>query len=338
MTACLVLLIGAETGWGLVPPASAVAVATTTGVAGAAAQGQPDAPAAATTQTDAAVQDGETAGGEGGGLRSQHAAVRAGCVNTALKPNGCRFGPANPLGTVLLAGDSQAYALADGVIAAAAGLGYDTIATSHTGCPFLARESSGTHNYPCRAWQQSIVDYALRTKPAAVVIANRSAGYVHPEWNWRTAATDSGGEAGSVSEAAALWREGLDPIVTTLRKAGVPVIIVGAVPEMHGYTDGTSLLSKAFGSRDFGLPRQQLEADRKPALDVEKSIAKTHPGTYVYDPFPALCDDRTCSATLDGSVRYQDETHLSVEGSLLLADGLGALLSQTVSGSAPQPR
>ena len=209
--------------------------------------------------------------------------------------------PGDAVGTVLLAGDSQAYALADGVIDAAAGLGYDTIATSHTGCPFLARESNGVHNYPCRSWQKSIVDYALRTQPDLVLIANRSAGYVHPEWKWRTAATDSGGTAESVSEAAALWRKGLEPVVTTLARAGIPVLIIGAVPEMHGYTDGTSLLSQAFGNRDFELPRAQLEADRKPALDVERALAKANPGTSVYDPFPALCDAESCAATRDGS-------------------------------------
>ena len=74
--------------------------------------------------------------------------------------------------------------------------------TSHTGCPFLARESSGVHNYPCRAWQKSIVAYALESRPAAVVISNRSAGYVRPEWNWRTAATDRGGMASSA------WQRG----------------------------------------------------------------------------------------------------------------------------------
>ncbi len=334
MAACAVLLVGASTGWGLVPPATAGAAETASVEGGATTT----AGAGVDAQADTATQDGETAGGEGGSLRSQHAVVRAGCVNTPLSPTACRFGPANALRTVLLAGDSQAYALADGVIDAAARLGYDTIATSHTGCPFLARESNGVHNYPCRSWQRSIVDYALKARPDVVLIANRSAGYVHPEWGWRTASTDAGGMAGSISEAAALWRKGLDPIVGALTRAGIPVVIIGAVPEMHGYTDGTSLLSKAFGSTDFDLPRRQLEADRKPALDVERSVAAAHRGAYVYDPFPALCDAQTCAATRNGDVRYQDETHLSVAGSLRLSDGLGSAISQAVAGSVQQPR
>lgn len=364
---CGALLAGANAGWGLVPPAAATvpiappspvvpvpSIASTLAPVPSVTESAPSAPdaspdvvsvpdpsAAATPDEQAAAaaedtarQDGDVAGGDGGSLRSQHVAVRAGCVNTDLNPTACRFGPANAIGTVLLAGDSQAYAVADGTIAAAGALGYDTIVTSHTGCPFLARESSGTHNYPCRAWQKSIVAYALETRPAAVVISNRSAGYVHPEWNWRTAATDSGGEAGSVQEATALWRKGLEPIVSTLSKAGIPVVILGAVPEMTGYTNGTSLLGSAFGTPDFDIPRADSEADRKPAFGVETALAQAHPGTYVFDPYPALCDESTCSAVRDDVIRYQDETHLSVEGSMLLTDGLTETLRTALSETA----
>ena len=323
LVACGVLLAGANAGWGLTSGSAG-------GQSGALA-GQPGTlPAGEQQVQDQAVADGEVAGGEGGSLRSQHLAVRNGCVNTPLRPRTCTFGPDNPIGTVLLAGDSQAYALADGVVAAATGLGYDTLVTSHTGCPFLGRESSGVHNYPCRSWQKSIVAHALATRPDAVIIGNLSEGYVHPETGWRTAATDSGGRADSPEEAEALWRRGLDPIVSTLRKAGIGVVIIANVPQMNGYTDGTSLLSQAIGRRDFSVNRDESEANRQPALDIEQSIAKARPGTVVYDPFPALCDDEDCWAARDGAVLYQDETHLSVDGSLLLVDGLTAAITEAV--------
>ena len=291
-----------------------------------------------TEQDQAATQatakmDGQVAEGDGGNLRSQHVAVRNGCVNTDLNPTGCRFGPAAAVGTILLAGDSQAYAVADGTIAAAQSLGYDTIVTSHTGCPFLGRESSGSHDYPCRSWQKSIVNYALKTKPAAVLISNRSAGYVHPEWKWRTAATDSGGVAGSTKDAAALWRKGLDPVVSRLTEAGIPVLFVGSVPEMTGYTNGTSLLANAFGTRDFSVPRSESESVRKPAMDVERALAQQYPGAFVFDSFPSLCDPTSCWAVFDGQIRYQDEDHLSVDGSMLLADGLTTAIRDAVAGT-----
>ena len=361
LAACIALLVGANSGWGLVPqesttlPVAAVAPLPATAEpslavgapalvpgngGGDTAAGRsstrgasPDvtsaasAPPSATAEDQAAIvatakQDGQVAEGDGGSLRSQHLAVKNGCVNSGLDPVGCRFGPANAIGTMVLAGDSQAYAVADGTVAAAQALGYDTIVTSHTGCPFLGRESSGSHDFPCRSWQKSIVDYALKNHPAAVLISNRSAGYVHPEWKWRTAATDAGGMAGSTKDAAALWRKGLEPLVAQLSAAGIPVVFIGAVPEMPGYTNGTSLLSNAFGTRDFKVARSDAAATRKPAIDVETSLAKAYPGVYVYDSFDALCDAQSCWAVQDGQVRYQDEDHLSVDGSLRLANGL----------------
>lgn len=316
---CTLLLAGANAGWGLTPDTSTGA-STPTG-------GQP-------SRQDMAVADGGVAGGEGGKLRSRHIAVRAGCVNTSLNPRKCTFGPANSLGTIILAGDSQSYALADAVIVAAEQLGYRTLVTSRTGCPFLARESSGAHKRPCGSWQKSIIDYALKTRPTTVLICNLSEGYVHPENDWRTAARDDGSRAGSVDEAVSLWQAGLDPIVSTLRNAGIGVVIITSVPQMTGYTDGTSLLSQAIGSRDFSISRLDSENHRLPALTAERAVAEAHPGTVVFDPHPSLCGDDLCWAVHDGKVLYQDETHLSVEGSMLLVDRLRAAMAQ--AGMTPR--
>ena len=114
---------------------------------------------------------------------------------------------------------------------------------------------------------------------------------MHPEYGWRTAARDDGGEAASTDEAATLWRAGLEPVVRTLSEAGIPVVIIAAVPEMTGYTDRTSLLSQAFGSQAFEVARADVETDRQPALDVEEALAAEYPGVAVFDPLPSLCDD-----------------------------------------------
>jgi hypothetical protein len=268
------------------------------------------------------VGDGEVATGEGGSLRSQHAVVRAGCVNNGFQPDECRFGPTDATGTILLAGDSQAYAVADGVITAGERLGLQTIATSRTGCPFLARESSGVHNYPCRSWQEEIVAWALAERPDVVVIANRSGGYVRPGKDWRTVARDDGRRAESVEEAADLYRRGLEPVVSALDEAGIPVLVVQAVPEMTGYTDQTSILGDFLGASAFEVEREAAIRDRQPAAEVEESLAGRYPALSLFDPIPALCDEQACSTERDGEPVYQDETHLSVPGALLLTDGL----------------
>jgi hypothetical protein len=100
---------------------------------------------------------------------------------------------------------------------------------------------------------------------------------------------------------------------------------------MHGYTNGTTLMANAFGTRDFDVPLSEVRDNRKPAFDVETALAAAHPGASVFDPFPALCDDESCWAVRDGRILYQDETHLSVEGSTALADGLAQAIRDGVA-------
>ena len=265
-------------------------------------------------------------------LRSAHVVVSAGCVNTDVDPVGCRFGLADAKGTLLLLGDSQAYAMADGLIDAAGALGYDVVVSSHTGCPFLGRDSSGGNHVACPLWQGHALDFALEFRPSAVVIANRSAAYVHPDRGWRTMLRDDGTRAETVEEAKAIWRLGLQEIVDPLRDAGIPVVIIASAAEMPKYKDGRTLFAQAFGSRAYHVALDQVVADRRPAIEAELAVAESHPRATVFDPLPALCTD-VCPSAVDGTVLYQDATHLSVDGSLRLSPSLRRSLLEVLDVS-----
>jgi len=298
---CAGLFAGAEAGWGLVP-------SDENGVA--------------------SDEHGRRRSTRHASLRSQHAVVKAGCVNIDLDPERCRFGPAESRGTILLAGDSQAYAFADGVIAAGERLGLDTVATSHTGCPFLGLESSGKHGFPCAAWQRSIVEWAHANRPAVVVIANRSSGYVRPGKRWRTIAGEDGKRARSVEVAVARYRDGLERVVRELTSAGLPVVLIASIPHMDGFVERTSLLTAAVGAQPFEVARADAEEDRRPAIEVERRLAEAIQGVALFDPIPTLCSAVVCAADRDGRTMYRDETHLSIAGSLLLTDELTRILGR----------
>ena len=317
---CIGLLIGANQHWGATAPTATVATG----------DGAPAAPATSVDDGEAVTADTTT-----NALRHQPAAVARGGVTTDISAARCTFGTGSR--TVLVLGDSQAYAIADSVIAADEQLGYSTIVSSNTGCPFLGRESSGSHDRPCRAWQKSALTFALETQPAVVVIANRSAGYVHPEIKWRTAATKNGGMASSTAEAAKLWKQGIDDVVAPLRAAGIGVVIVGAVPEFPEFVDQHSIFAQAFGSKAYTIDQAEAIANRKPALDAETAVAAKYPGTVIFDALPYVCDGTTCATAEDGVVFYQDETHLSLEGSLLLEPGMKDAIAKAASALAPSP-
>ena len=323
VVACLVLLTGANSGWGLADAAAAIASAPSD-------VGTSNAPTEHPAVTPDAAGDDEPMGG---GLRSQHAVVQAGCVNAPLTTALCTFGPSGAP-SVLLAGDSQAYAVADGLIAADAALGLSTQVTSHTGCPFLGLPSSGSHDIPCASWQKDVLQFALKTRPKAVVIANRSTGYVHPELHWRTIGRPDGSRAGTVAEATDLYAKALTSVVSTLSRAGIPVVVINAVPDMTGYVDRTSLAAQAFGAGDYRKDRAVLARQRGPAITVEQTLSSQTTEVALVDPFPELCDDTSCWARKDGQPWYQDATHVSRTGSLRLKAPLMAALNSLVGDQA----
>ena len=316
---CVVLLVGANSGWGLVDEGTDAVPSTISSVSPSAPQANP------AVNPDAGGDEEPVSGG----LRSQHAVVKAGCVNVPLTATTCRFGPSGAR-SILLAGDSQAYAVADGLIAADTALGLGTQVTSRTGCPFLGRPSSGSHDLPCAAWQKDVLTYALQTRPVAVVIANRSTGYVHPELRWRTVARSDGSRADSGAEATDLYTQALRSVVTTLSTAGIPVVVIQGVPEMTGYVDRSSLAALAFGAGDYRKDRSTLESQRAPAHSAEQSIAGEIPRLALVDPFPQLCDDRSCWARKDGEPWFQDATHVSVAGSMRLQAPMLAALTEVL--------
>ena len=323
-----VLVVGADSGWGgrFEQPVAATPSDVAEGD-GDVTESVDDASAPADEEGTVVTENTDRLD-----LRSQHVAVAANCVNTDIAPERCRFGPSDAKGTIFMVGDSQAYAVADGVIAAASELGYDVVVSSRTGCPFLGRDSSGDNRLPCRPWQIAALEYALESKPAAVVIANRSAGYVHPEWGWRTAATDDGRKASSVTEAAALWREGMSDVIRPLADADIPVLVVASVAEMPQFSDQRSIFAQTFGAQAYEVPTDDVVAARQPALDAEAAALQPHPRSAIFDPVPVLCTE-VCASAVDGTMLYQDETHLTVDGAKRLTDGLRASLSELLGSS-----
>jgi hypothetical protein len=123
--------------------------------------------------------------------------------------------------------------------------------------------------------------------------------------------------------------------VAPLRAAGIGVVIVGAVPEFPDFVDQRSLFAQAFGSKAYTIDQAEAIANREPALAAETAVATAYPGTVIFDELPYVCDGSICATAKDGVVYYQDETHLSLDGSLLLEPGMQEAIAKAASASAP---
>jgi len=236
------------------------------------------------------------------------------CHDAPYDPVTCTWKSQNARGTVFLVGDSTALALSDGVVTADRALGLHTSVSTHSQCPFIAE---GHVQFPdgadaCAAWQQSTLDTLLRVKPDIVVISNR------PYVNGMTSGvqlTDKHQTVVTGPDSVTVWKAALDDTVSTLRRAGIQVVIAEAPPETRYDVPPTGLMQ-----------RGRIRATRAEALDrrrisfsADDNVARDIPGTYVFDPLPYLCGPEICPDANAGDALYADARHLSVAGSVRLA-------------------
>ena len=278
-------------------------------------------------------------------VAADHLAMSHGCTDQPFNPVLCTWDKGAPHGKVLLAGDSQAYAAADGVIAADTRLGMSTTVTSQSRCP-LSTVDTAKASYACPGWQKQVLDYALSTRPDVVVIANRSSGYARPDSGGGPAgdatqaavasATGSGGAAGTVSAAdvasASLYASGLNNVVRTLRLAGVGVVVLQGIPEPARVENDTSILRRFFPIATPGTfdPAASI-ASHLPWAGAEAAVVTANRGTVLYNPVPALCPSGTCPLVEKGVSVYLDTDHLTREGSLLLTTSLGVAIKKAAA-------
>jgi hypothetical protein len=279
-------------------------------------------------------------GGHGWGLSwppsdDDHAAMKRGCVDSQFDPAKCRWSAGGSgAGEVLLAGDSQAYSLADGVIAAGRALSLDTVVTSRSGCPFANVDTSGTKTLDCPSWQHEVLAYALEHHPVAVIIANRSAGYTNPEAKWRKVLDPSGEPVVDARAATSTYAAGLADFVTRLADAGIRTVVVQNIPEPE-HLARLTLMSRWLGlTGPASFDASRTVQSRDMVAHAELTIAPGAKGVAIYDPMTALCDGLSSPLKLGSSPAYIDTFHLSRQAALQLAPGLKAAISGCPASSA----
>jgi hypothetical protein len=243
-----------------------------------------------------------------------HLVMQRDCDAMTFDPSRCSWTTPEARGSVLLIGDSESWALADGLIPAAASLSYDTVVGSANSCPFaMPAEGHGLRGLQtpeCIAHNAAVLRYVRDHTPRIVVIANQSVFYAR------------------VDE----WRGALSNGVSQLRTPGAVVVLVHVVPRGDEETMRTSLLIRPSGDR-FTLRREREQA-RHDAIEADRFAAGQNPGTLLFDPADVLCDADRCATARGGLQLYSDTAHLSRSGALLLEQPLRALLQRA---AAPAP-
>ncbi len=243
-----------------------------------------------------------------------HVAVRNGCDHGEFDPARCKWGVEEEEGVVLLAGDSQAWAVADGLISGASQLGFSTTVASRNGCPFFipdVEDGNRVDEGRCSRFRHEVLDYALDTRPVAVVVSNWSMGYVH--------------NPGYLDR----WIAGLTNLVEPLEDAGIPVIVLSSYPVGDKEARARSLLIRPDRNRSTAADNPSKLGSW--LVEAEREFAEGRVSVAHFDTYPVLCDQEVCHRAVDGVEYYSDENHLSRAGSMLLSQPFVELLESVSS-------
>lgn len=241
-----------------------------------------------------------------------HVVVQNDCDHGEFDPSACTWTVEASRGTVLLAGDSQSWAVADGVITAAGELGYDTTVAALNGCAFVSPDLDLPGDWAeCREFRSNVVEFVASTKPVAVVVSNWSLGYV-----------------GNSPESRRRWTSGLVGLFDGFNDVGVPVVVISSYPAGDADSISRSLLIGPDDNRsaDAVLRRE----DRAWFFELETEVAAEYDEVFVLDPYEILCDQSVCWTAVGGTEYYTDNNHLSRAGSLLLAPPMAEILESAI--------
>ena len=237
-----------------------------------------------------------------------HVVVQNGCDHGEFDPSACTWTAEASRGTVLLAGDSQSWAVADGLITAAGELGYDTTVATLNGCAFVYPDSELPGDWAeCREFRSAVTEFATSTRPNAVIISNWSVGYV-----------------GDEPESRRRWASGLVGLFDVFNDAGVPVVLFSSYPRGDDDAISRSLIIRPDADRSTDAVRSREE--RAWLIGLETELAAAYDEVYVFDPYEVLCDRSVCRTAVGGTEYYTDANHLSRAGALLLAPPMAEIL------------
>ncbi len=257
-------------------------------------------------------------------FKDTHQAFLRGCIDLEFDRKKCNWQANNSRGEILVVGDSQAYAIADGVIKAGNSLGFNVVVSSVSGCPFVGLNTSGAKTVNCVNWQKEIEKYIEDVKPDFVFIANRTNGYLNPDSGWRVLLDLRGAEIRNRNLAIKSYQNALSRTLKQITRSSNAVLIQN-IPE-PGFIDSNTIISRLLDTK----PNKSITLNRfstdSTVSSMENRIAKSIFRTNVLNSTLTLCPSAICILRESGRNIYMDSWHLSSFGSLKLESQVRELL------------
>ncbi|MBI2235352.1 MAG: acyltransferase [Magnetospirillum sp.] len=126
-----------------------------------------------------------------------------------------------------------------------------------------------------------------------------------------------------VSDFREVFTVGLRSTLERLTKSGKRIVFVIDVPEISFNPKSCVNLRPvrltAGVKSPCAMPMEEFRARNREYRELVASVLKDFPSVVAFDAAASLCDGQSCWAMRDGEVLYRDPSHITVEGSRLVA-------------------
>jgi hypothetical protein len=243
-----------------------------------------------------------------------------------IEDGNCIFGDPTGKRTLLLIGDSHAVHWIPPIARIAGEHHYRLIARGRGGCPVVAtvtNKFTGRRDPICDTFNIETLRMISAIHPAAVIIANSTA--------YRGQILDTDGHVLSGRAAQRAWQRGYTKLLRFLAAEHVPALAALDDPAL----DFDPIECIADHRSTAACTPSRGEALRTTGLLNEaetNAVRDAHYGS-LYDPTPAICDDRQCRLEIGGVLVYADADHLTGQFVLTQTAAWRALLNAALASS-----
>ena len=229
----------------------------------------------------------------------------------------CLYPAANDQGTAILVGDSMAKSMSDGFVQAIKSQGLNGYIFSYPGCSFQLSNSPFTATSECAGWRADVLSALQQLEPKVLVIANLNSLYVDPplpDWN--------------VKDTQLIWGSEVTRMLKALSELRTQVIIAQPPPRFaYDLRYDLSLL----WPNTVKEPRDIVIARREEINAIEQSASAefdfVQPIVNFTDQF---CNAEICDPKIGEKFMFEDNDHLSVDGSQLIASQLQEAIAKSL--------
>jgi hypothetical protein len=212
----------------------------------------------------------------------------------------------------------MAKSLSDGFVQATNSQGLNGYIFSYPGCSFQLFDSPFTATSECAGWRADVLSALQQLQPKVLVIANLNSLYVDPplpDWN--------------VEETQLIWGSEVTRMLKVLSELSTQVIIAQPPPRFaYDLRYDLSLL----WPNTVKEPRDIVIARREEINAIEQNAIAgfdfVQPIVNFTDQF---CNANICDPKIDREFMLEDNDHLSVDGSQLVAPLLERAILSAIS-------